>query len=303
MFEAQTKLDLLQSPEYTSYVNLLSNHPGIKIEVINKEIKTQGKTVTLPEFENIQDIMSRLKKEKSVLMKKLHIIYNKILHSKQEDHFLYKEEYESLLERINNIEFEMKEIVLFLDRQVKINDLEVQLSKLETEKLFYSQKVEILQNRLRNNKSSKDEEEYNKVRDILKEKKDEVNKVHSLLMQYNHNNYEVITKLPSFADNKEEIIKPNKKEPKPKQKKVKTPEKKKSLSPEQVKSILVNNKNQIMDKFRFKTKEECLSRKAAVFMSKEEIIKVIEENESLKKAMPAKYKTLSKEKICEFLFS
>lgn len=303
MFEAQTKIDLLKSPEYINYINLLSNHPGTKIEIINKEIKTQGRTITVPEFDNIQNIIANLKKEKSELMKKIHMIYNRILHAKREDQKLYEEEYNSLLERINNIEFEMKEIILFLDKQLNINDLEVQLSKFESEKLFYFQKVKILQNRLINNNNSKNKEEFDEMNNIYKSKKNKVNEIRSQIMDYKQYNYEVITKLPTIVHNKEEIIKAIKKEPKPKQRHEKHLDKKKGLSPEQVKTILINNKNLIMSKFRFKTKEECLSRKAAVHMSKDEIIKVIEDNDSLKEAMPVKYKTLSKEKICEFLFS
>ena len=37
MFEAQTKYDLLSSPQYKSYVDVLSAHPGNELVVKNNE--------------------------------------------------------------------------------------------------------------------------------------------------------------------------------------------------------------------------------------------------------------------------
>jgi hypothetical protein len=57
------------------------------------------------------------------------------------------------------------------------------------------------------------------------------------------------------------------------------------------------------NQFKFKNNEECKSKKrsALYFMSKDDIIKVINNNEKMKAHMPKNYRTLKKEDICEIL--
>ena len=88
--------------------------------------------------------------------------------------------------------------------------------------------------------------------------------------------------------------------------KKKVPEKKSSpphLSVEKVDEIKSKIKDLLKSKFKPKTLQECVSRQhsKAFYMSKEELIKQIEATPEIKKLMPANYKTLSKEKICEKL--
>jgi len=47
---------------------------------------------------------------------------------------------------------------------------------------------------------------------------------------------------------------------------------------------------------------QCISRAKAVFMSKDQIIAIIEKHEHLKKMMPANFKKLGKEDLCSLLF-
>jgi len=77
------------------------------------------------------------------------------------------------------------------------------------------------------------------------------------------------------------------------------------LAEEEVKEVLTKNKDALKNAFRFKTVEECKSikRSQPYYMSKEEIIKTIDENPSIKATMPAKYKTMKKEEICHSLFN
>lgn len=61
-------------------------------------------------------------------------------------------------------------------------------------------------------------------------------------------------------------------------------------------------KEVIKAKFKFQDKQQCLSRAKANFMSKEEIIKVIDSDNDLKTVMPSNYKNLSKNALCDYLF-
>jgi hypothetical protein len=61
-------------------------------------------------------------------------------------------------------------------------------------------------------------------------------------------------------------------------------------------------KDTIKAKFKFEDKQQCLSRAKAHFMSKDEIVKIIENDDYLKSIMPSNFKKLSKEVLCEHLF-
>ena len=75
------------------------------------------------------------------------------------------------------------------------------------------------------------------------------------------------------------------------------------LSPKQKQQITNNIKNILIDKFKFKNKGECISKAKSkeYYMSKEELIKIIDDNPDIKLIMPSNYKSLTKEKICEIL--
>jgi hypothetical protein len=76
------------------------------------------------------------------------------------------------------------------------------------------------------------------------------------------------------------------------------------LTKEQEDAIAENVKILMKEKFPFSTREQCISRKKAHFMSKEDIVTEIDKNDSLKRHFPANvdYKKLKKEEICEYLF-
>lgn len=82
------------------------------------------------------------------------------------------------------------------------------------------------------------------------------------------------------------------------------PKVKKHLSPKEVVDIKDNIKELLKKVYKFKDKGECISkqRSKAFYTSKEDILKEVEKNDSLKKLMPANYKALSKEKLCEFFY-
>lgn len=83
---------------------------------------------------------------------------------------------------------------------------------------------------------------------------------------------------------------------------------KKIVDKKTIEEIKSNVKNVLKEKIKagiikFGNKEQCLSRKKATFMSKNDLIKVIDEHDDLKTLVPKNYKKLSKEDLCEHLFS
>ncbi len=76
------------------------------------------------------------------------------------------------------------------------------------------------------------------------------------------------------------------------------------LKQDEVKELIQINKD-ILKKFKFKTVEECQSSKRSqpYYMSKENILKTIDENPDIKSLMPSKYKTMKKEDLCDNIFS
>jgi hypothetical protein len=69
------------------------------------------------------------------------------------------------------------------------------------------------------------------------------------------------------------------------------------VSPRETENIRENVAELLKRTFKFK------SRSAAFFTNKEDLIKLIEANEPLKKLMPKNYKSLTKEQICQALFT
>lgn len=76
------------------------------------------------------------------------------------------------------------------------------------------------------------------------------------------------------------------------------------LTPQDHKDINSKVEQLLKSIFNFKDTTECASksRSAPYYKTKEEIIKSIEEHEGLKKLMPANYKSLTKDKLCEAIF-
>jgi hypothetical protein len=76
------------------------------------------------------------------------------------------------------------------------------------------------------------------------------------------------------------------------------------LSPKQIEKVKNANKNVLKDLFKFSNIEECASSKRSMmyFMSKENIIDIIDKNPKLKARMPSKFRSLKKEELCKVLF-
>lgn len=98
-----------------------------------------------------------------------------------------------------------------------------------------------------------------------------------------------------------------------KEEKVKKPEKapktlvktKLDLTKDDKEVIKKNVKDLIKSTFAFKTSDECMSKKRSqpYYETKDTIVEKISNSEELKNLMPGNYKSLTKEKICDRLFS
>jgi hypothetical protein len=64
-------------------------------------------------------------------------------------------------------------------------------------------------------------------------------------------------------------------------------------------------KHIILSSFPFKTREECVSKKrlAEHYMTKEDIVKVINQSAEIKSVVPVNYKSLKKDELCDALFA
>lgn len=102
---------------------------------------------------------------------------------------------------------------------------------------------------------------------------------------------------PHFLE--EVDLKPQKTGKKGRQPKQKTDTQIKDIDIDAIKARV---KDILKTKFKFQDKKQCLSRAKATFMSKDDIIGVIENDADLKKIMPSNYKKMNKEGLCEYLF-
>lgn len=73
----------------------------------------------------------------------------------------------------------------------------------------------------------------------------------------------------------------------------------------QTTEVITSNIKDLLSNFAFKSKTECVSKQRTkpYYASKEEILEKIESNPDIKKLMPANYKKLTKDKLCEVFFS
>ena len=92
-------------------------------------------------------------------------------------------------------------------------------------------------------------------------------------------------------------------EPKKEKKESKKDTKPVHLSPEKVEKVMKANKQLLKDLFKFSSVDECASNKRSMeyYMSKQDILDIIEDNPDIKRTMPPKYKTMKKEDLCKVL--
>jgi hypothetical protein len=263
-------------PIYLKYIELL-NLQDDHIKINNNKIIVDNYIITIPVIKNIferqQEIIDlRVSKLCEIYLLKEQIISNYI--DSKPLHF--QKQYDNLLESIQKLDDEFE---LLKSYYIKINHIMYGFKIEELEKELYKT------NSFPNDKK-KIVKKFIKNKDLYLELNNSKN--------YHKIDYYIVT-LPIITQKgkKEQVIE-----------KINEPSKiHKKLSPQQKEQIALNTKNMLLDKFKFQNKEECISKAKSkeYYMSKDELIKIIDDNPDIKLIMPSNYKSLTKEKICEIL--
>lgn len=289
-FNVQEKLDMFNAPVYTEYREILSQHDG-PLVLKNGLIHLNGRKLKPPQIVRVADYVTQMKQRKQEVLTQYHKLYIELMNSANPKN--YKQDYENLVAKIQTIEKNIEHAQHYL---VLVNknarELATSLSTQYTNSLNDINTYSTTGMSMTNTGIKTTLKDYQKVHDID-------NKIHDLKKQHVDIDY-FIEALPVLdakeVKNVSNVVKEHKNV-----QNTKTPASKK-ISPQQLQTIKANVKKLIEEKFPFKNKEECLSRKKQFFMSTKDIIDEIEKTPEIKNIMPPKFKTLTKEKICDHLF-
>lgn len=252
-----------------------------------KELKTHK----LQLIRNYNEYIERMKNMEHVpdvdftsLVNKIHTVDNNLLNVFEEYEIQNKQ-------RIEQISF-LKEEVDRIQKQIyDIEQKQIHNTRKEDIKLLVSLKKQITQYHI-------------DIRNLT-------NEVSDYIHEHNSNDTSIIEDI-GYILHQDKKTKPKKaKEPPTKQPANEPPtkqpvkEKKKKiiiLDSEKQKQLRTQAKDVLKTAFKFTNKQDCLSRKQAVFMSKDQIVQTIDKHQELKEIVPKNYKSLSKEELCTYLF-
>lgn len=323
LFDIEKKISLFDSESYIKYKNLIQKY-DISFLKYNKNglIYINSMYVKPPIIKNVFEEIKESTLKKTELSKKYFDLYNDILYSST-PHKLEKE--------YNNISIELSNIDIKLDRLHQYYEI---INKIKYDNIIGITKktINILSVKRATliNSGVIDKKTSSKLVKLYLEIKKNAEKLLEDNKNIDHIDYYIVS-LPEFNvknNNKkieEEPIKKIKETEPIKKIKEKLPIKKskeklpinkskenksvssnehKKVSSKELVSIKNNVKLLLAEKFKFKSKDECLSQKRTqpYYMSKPELIDEIENNEEIKSLLPPKYSKLSKEKICDYLF-
>jgi hypothetical protein len=314
LFDIEKKISLFDSESYIKYKNLIQKY-DISFLKYNKNglIYINSMYVKPPIIKNVFEEIKESTLKKTELSKNYFDLYNDILYSST-PHKLEKE--------YNNISIELSNIDIKLDRLHQYYEI---INKIKYDNIIGITKktINILSAKRATliNSGVIDKKTSSKLVKLYLEIKKNTEKLLEDNKNIDHIDYYIVS-LPEFNvknNNKkieEEPIKKIKETEPIKKIKEKLPIKKskenvlvssnenKKVSSKELVSIKNNVKLLLAEKFKFKSKEECLSQKRTqpYYMSKPELIDEIENNEEIKSLLPSKYSKLSKEKICDYLF-
>lgn len=264
-----------------------------------------NKTIIPPKLVYINDYIHKLKQEKSSLLIEYYDLYNTIIMLSPADKISQttRDKYDKLIELINKIQTDIDHLQNYR-YQLDIIDKD-KIDKLHTQyknSLLEQKNLQI---------------EGNGIARFVKLNKNIENTLEELRLEKNKSKIDFyVEKLPQLSnvvlkDIKEKIIeKPvspkeeTKKEKKPKV--TKKAEISKKISPKKLESVKSNIKELIESTLlKPKSKEECVSQKRSqpFYMSLKAILEEIEKHPELKAMLPKNYKTLPKEKLCEYLYT
>jgi hypothetical protein len=264
-------------PLYLKYIEILNSQDEY-IKINDNKIIVDKYIITIPIIKNLFERQQEIIESRISKLCEIYLLKEQIIQSNKPHNF--QKQYDNLLESIQKLDDEFE---LLKKYYIKINHIMYGFKTEELEKELYKKKY--------NSKDLFDDKKkivkkFIKNKDLYLELKNSKN--HNIIDYY-------IVTLPHIV-NKSKNEKIIKKVDLPKELPTK-------LSPKQKQQITNNIKNILIDKFKFKNKGECISKAKSkeYYMSKEELIKIIDDNPDIKLIMPSNYKSLTKEKICEIL--
>lgn len=250
----------------------------MEIHIKGNRLKHGKEEIVLPKYVNINLKINELLKTKRELSIDYFNNYNSILNGEEVD----QSKFDSIVSKINALEDEIEDLIGKRKRigedQKAVNNIHDQLHALK------QSDIDALQ------KSSFDNEVGRTIAKNFKKRLALYNDLNGI----KYREFTDFVKGTGYASSKKT---PEKKiKPKPKTKT--------QLSPKEVVEIKDNIKELLKKVYKFKDKGECVSKQRSkeFYTSKEDILKEVEKNDNLKKLMPANYKNLSKEKLCEYFF-
>lgn len=281
-------IDRLTHPDYVYYQNAIRN--GDSSIVIRDGLLHFGKIkIQPPVIGNVFDDYMKFKNSLTKINTEIYILQERIVYSKTPK--AYKDMYESKLIEMKNIESDMEMLKQYytqvnsLTPSVSIEDLN---NVLDKEAHSYEKLQEDIETYLNNTELKSYIKYFNKKYKLAQDI--ELEGQRPYINFYIKQLPKVVKLSPKKVDQDlEEEVEPN--------------NNKKKLSPIQKDKIKSNIKELLAQKFKFKNMTECVSKAKTKpwFMSKEELIKTIEDNPEIKITMPKNYKSLKKEEICKFL--
>ena len=273
-------LNKFDQPVYLEYndviAKLLDKNKNINIKK-SGIIETKKRVIVLPKIQNVQLEIINLTKKKASILRDLYLMRNDMLSSDNIDTF--KNKYEDIAAKIDDVDGNINTL-----QQYKIN----------VNNKYYKSELDDLK------------QQY-KRENIYSEKL----KKYELVKHYNGLNIDFyIVEMPNIKEKnktntmQETDIDIEEPEPEPKAKQKPKPKIiKNKIEPNKILQIKSNVKKLLQEKFKFSSREECVSskRSQAYFMSKKDLIEVIANNPEILNLVPSNYKTLSKDEICSYL--
>lgn len=316
--DVNSKIEALDHDKMVLYKNLILSMDD---NIICKKngLVINGKNLKPPHIIYVNDRVKELKTEKYKLLIEYQDLYSTIIVLPIEKVTkTMQERYTNLVEKISTIDKE-------IDQLYSYNGLVNNIVKVDLDTLYTK-----YDNNLREQKVLTDEfGDFNRYVKLTEKNKKTLEEIRELKNKSHVNFYienlpelsNVILKdIPTLHVPKPQIKEDNdqekdKEKDQEKDKEIKSKEKKpkkntkkeviKKLSPKQLETIKGNIKELVGSKFlKPQSKDECISQKRSqpYYMSLKAILEEIEKTPELKALLPKNYKTLSKEKLCEYLY-
>lgn len=274
---------------------------SIEVELSNNRLKCGNHVSSIPKYMHVKTLLNTLLDESKVHKKHYYMLMSRMVCGEK----VNVEEYNETVNSIMTLE---KHIQKLAQEQYEQNHDVVALRELIDD--IASQEQELL--------STKSPFDATLSKQLAKLHKDKVKAFNKLSEGKEHIWKEYIEDgIAEEPKKRSSVMKPNKKAvvaaprqapaiaPAPSKPK-KTVKKKANtnLTEPQKEDIKGRIKGILKDVYKFKDKQECISKQRSqpYFMSKEAILEEIEKNQELKKLMPTNYKSLTKEQLCTYFF-